>query len=1135
MPDLMDFLDPAAAEAYRRAAYNRQAQQGAAPVGDSPLSNVAPEEQQSLFNRMLDSSLGGLAYLGKVADKTFGGRAIRGLLGGRPEEALSIIPGSDTLGLTNENNVVQGTDLLRHLGVIGHDDGWQNQVAGFGAELLTDPSTFLGIGAATKAGEALAKSGGKLAPTLSGRIAAGQASLLDVGLPFQKSLFGIDRANIGTGPISESIARNFWKPVTEPARIGADLAEQYPGRLAEKVIGFNPVTAAGNLAGDAFRFGKSQFDTRVLGTTGRAGQDIAESVVHPEYQQLLGEARKRYADAAVDIERIGQESGPAAGKAAQQYLISKVETPIDWTKNVTERVNKWTAEGLDPAVIASNKADLDAINQQAQAFAAANGPQAQKWAAVLNPQQIAVLDRHADEAGQTFLNLRAKDQMLGINAPDNMDLLEYLTRQRAEMPKQPNEGLWAYNRRATADFNARNKFQQDRLEEFHDLPGGTLQLNEFIKDPELSGKNRTLPGLAVQDWLARQIGGKSFQQSGQLIQEKAKDLAATLKKMDGYWVEKDKDFFKLDLAGNRLTREMAAAKNQSAAEGVYEAAKQYARPDVTFKQGESIPLTKVIDSMGLTGVGPGGVRTAWEQVANRMGLPNIDDVKNLHLPVDLARDLTNMGKAWVNPQEMTPLLHAWDAMANLFKTGVTAVFPAFHVRNAFSGLFNTFRDDAFSLKSIKESSELLRGGHLSPETIAKLYPGQAPSDATDLFMKELIANRVSLQRNNRTFDQSAMGVAGDQVMKLPTMNGQPQSMLQVGKEFVGGLGPTDKRWETIRREYLSPTQIAGVGADEDVNKFVKAGRSVGNAIEDTIRTSHYMEKRLQGFAPEVAAESVAKYHIDYSRGTQAEKNLYKRIFPWFSFSAGNLPPILEQLTTSPGKIDGALRLISGVRDPSEFAPSYLAEGASIPIGGQDNGVQRYLTSFGLPLEDEGVKALGSILRGDVSRTAQIVMGAANPAVKILPEQAFGTQLFSGRKLSDLRPSDLASLGGIIPDQTARALDQVISNSPASRVFHTGDTLLDSRKDTIATLLNIGTGVKLSDINYNQQSAIASRQLAQDQLRDSTKARTRTEVYVPTSERGNLTQDEALLLDVIKASQKRITDQQKIEKDRQPGR
>src|ERR1022692_3277162 len=73
---------------------------------------LTPEEQDSLLSRIGSGTLHGLGWLGGSLSKAFGGRAIRGLLGGKPEELASIIPFSDTLGITNPENEVHGSDLL---------------------------------------------------------------------------------------------------------------------------------------------------------------------------------------------------------------------------------------------------------------------------------------------------------------------------------------------------------------------------------------------------------------------------------------------------------------------------------------------------------------------------------------------------------------------------------------------------------------------------------------------------------------------------------------------------------------------------------------------------------------------------------------------------------------------------------------------------------------------------------------------------------------------------------------------------------------------------------------------------------------------------------------------------------------
>jgi hypothetical protein len=170
------------------------------------LRPLPPLEQDSLLQRLTGTALSGLGYVGSVLDKTFGGRAIRGVLGGHPAEALSLIPGSDTFGLTDESNRVSGEDLLKQWGMLegeGEKGTFEaRDLAGPGLEMALDPATYLTLGASalTKTGQA-ARAAGKLEPTLLGRIRAGQGGLAGLGLPFSDP-----SAVLGTGARAEQIA-----------------------------------------------------------------------------------------------------------------------------------------------------------------------------------------------------------------------------------------------------------------------------------------------------------------------------------------------------------------------------------------------------------------------------------------------------------------------------------------------------------------------------------------------------------------------------------------------------------------------------------------------------------------------------------------------------------------------------------------------------------------------------------------------------------------------------------------------------------------------------------------------------------------------------------------------------------------
>lgn len=197
----------------------------------TPLPELTEEEERSITGGLLST----IEYVGESLDKP--GAALRGVLaGGGAEQLLHLIPFSDALGIAPEKRY-SGRELLEGTGLIGANQTGLDagDVAGFGAEVLLDPTWLLGIGELNALGK-VAKAGGKAAkvaktfeeakaavmPALeaaragrsSARVApksmaaiadqirAGERSLLSIGLPGTSV-----KAHFGAG--SEAAARLY--------------------------------------------------------------------------------------------------------------------------------------------------------------------------------------------------------------------------------------------------------------------------------------------------------------------------------------------------------------------------------------------------------------------------------------------------------------------------------------------------------------------------------------------------------------------------------------------------------------------------------------------------------------------------------------------------------------------------------------------------------------------------------------------------------------------------------------------------------------------------------------------------------------------------------------------------------------
>ncbi len=269
-------------------------------------------------------------------------------------------------------------------------------------------------------------------------------------------------------------------------------------------------------------------------------------------------------------------------------------------------------------------------------------------------------------------------------------------------------------------------------------------------------------------------------------------------------------------------------------------------------------------------------------------------------------------------------------------------------------------------------------------------------------------------------------------------------------------------------EQVNPLNVRGVGGLA-TSKFapVAAGQKLGNEIEDVGRLAGLYGLMKQGYEPGVAADMVKAMHVDYSRATGFERNVMKRLIPFYGWLRGNLPQQIRQLVENPGGPAAMAIKGSEAANRGQFVPDYLGHGVTAPLGNEEGGTRRYLTSIGLPFEDLG------------STNVRSILGNLNPLLKFPLEQATGRQLISGRELSDLH----SRIGDLIPGSAPpQPIENAIMNSPLSRIINTASALKDERKSPLDKLLNLATGLRVSDVNVDQARRNVVRDFLNTNLR-----------------------------------------------------
>lgn len=292
---------------------------------------------------MLDALLSALGYAGDSLAKP--GRAIRGLLGGRPDELAAAIPFSDSLGLTDPLRSMSGHDLLQHLGM-DPGDGMGGTLAGIGVDVATDPLTYAG-GALTRGlmGGRLGRRGVATAGDIYDLVSpaereadAARAAMVDRAFPVPTAQSApeqagglIDNLTGGSERIPLPMAPDPLRQLPQPHGYRALMGVDDFGAYSPDTAGYaaDALQDLGPGAPDAFRTSLGAWD-QVLGDLGRVHQD---ALLH---EGLIGAGAGPRTETAADwMRHLENRAGDLrtvgyhAGEAAHPELAEAARNQLD--------------------------------------------------------------------------------------------------------------------------------------------------------------------------------------------------------------------------------------------------------------------------------------------------------------------------------------------------------------------------------------------------------------------------------------------------------------------------------------------------------------------------------------------------------------------------------------------------------------------------------------------------------------------------------------------------------------------------------------------------------------------------------------------------------------------------------------
>jgi hypothetical protein len=231
----------------------------------------------------------------------------------------------------------------------------------------------------------------------------------------------------------------------------------------------------------------------------------------------------------------------------------------------------------------------------------------------------------------------------------------------------------------------------------------------------------------------------------------------------------------------------------------------------------------------------------------------------------------------IQPEEINKILKGFDTVQNYWKAQAL-ISPAYHLRNMVGNFWNN---------------------HLA---------GVSTKDYLD-------ATKIQTRRPFELVDAVGKKWTGEEIID------------QAERSGVIGQGWFNK---DITEEVLGSIKPGSYNPLSQNNKLFRANKYIGSKVENNARLANFVSQIKKGVPVDDAAMEVKKFLFDYSDLTSFEKNVLKRIMPFYTFTRKNVPLQLDQLLKQPGKfanLEKGVRAIEsfGMGDSTPANEKYLSD------------------------------------------------------------------------------------------------------------------------------------------------------------------------------------------------------------------
>lgn len=357
----------------------------------------------------------------------------------------------------------------------------------------------------------------------------------------------------------------------------------------------------------------------------------------------------------------------------------------------------------------------------------------------------------------------------------------------------------------------------------------------------------------------------------------------------------------------------------------------------------------------------------------------------------IAEYIVNSLKIMSEDPASSEMVKIFDDFLRVWKASVTSIWPAFHGRNAISNVLQNMLDigrESLNPTNHIMSVEMIKYGHDLEKFALEATEGSIES------MNKLIElEKKIIFTDNKGYDWSVgelYKVIKDNVVAYnPNLVGQ----IDVRKTPIEAIDSMQSKL------FDKPNKWGGYNINPLSVEFTpyQYGIRMGNIVESHARLLNFLTNLKKTGNVEHAAFQTKQFLFDYQNLTHFERNVMKRLLPFYTFSRKNLELQIKTLLTKPGRISSqftAVRTVSDVfgggsltDDEIDNLPKWMRDSHSL-VFNRDKNIITTVSTLGTPLE-QPFEQLSN------------VVGGFNPLIKGPIELMTNYSFFHGRPISQV--------------------------------------------------------------------------------------------------------------------------------------